>query len=105
MGRPFAPLRHRTFAAVWAGSFVSNIGTWMQTAALGFYVAHTTKSAFWPGLIAAAEFAPTGLLAPFGGALADRWSRRALFLTATLCQAALAAALAIATSLGEVSAP
>jgi hypothetical protein len=31
---PFRPFRHRAFATVWAGSFVSNIGTGIETAVL-----------------------------------------------------------------------
>ncbi len=91
----FAPLHHRVFAFVWTGSLVSNVGTWMQTAALGYYVADRTSSAIWPALIAAAEFAPTALLAPIGGALADRMSRRALFMTGTAVQGTFAMVLAI----------
>lgn len=29
----WAPLRHRQFAAIWGGQFVSNVGGWMQTVA------------------------------------------------------------------------
>ncbi len=91
----FSPLRHRTFAFVWTGALVSNVGTWMQTAALGYYVAKTTDSALWPALIAAAEFAPTALFGPVGGALADRMSRRTLFITGTAIQGVLAGLLAM----------
>jgi MFS family permease len=65
----------------------------MQTAALGYYVAETTNRASWSATIAAAEFVPTALLAPFGGALADRMSRKRLLLAGTLIQAILAAIL------------
>ncbi len=85
-----APMRHRAFRAVWFGSFVSNVGTWMQAAALGYYVANLTHSAAWSAVTAAAEFAPTALLSPIGGALADRMSRRALFLSGTIAQTVLA---------------
>jgi hypothetical protein len=30
-GRSLAPFRHRRFALLWCGAFVSNIGTWMET--------------------------------------------------------------------------
>jgi len=45
-----APMRHRAFRAVWFGSFVSNVGTWMQAAALGYYVANLTHSAAWSAI-------------------------------------------------------
>jgi MFS family permease len=88
-----APLTHRSYRRVWIGSFVSNAGTWMQTAALGYYVAESTHRASWSAVIAAAEFVPTALLAPIGGALADRWSRKRLLLTGTFVQGVLAAFL------------
>jgi MFS family permease len=97
----FAPLRHRNFAAVWAGSFASNVGTWMQAAALGYYTVHVTHSSGWGAAVASAEFAPTALLGPLGGAIADRYSRRVIFLVATLVQAVLAAALTVAMTVGQ----
>src|SRR6202140_2979641 len=100
-----APLRHRNFAVVWSGSFVSNVGTWMQAAGLGYYTVHLTKSAGWGAAVAAAEFAPAALLGPIGGAIADRYPRRVIFLMATLVQAVLAGALALAMAAGTPGAP
>jgi hypothetical protein len=53
-----APLRHRPFALLWAGAFVSNIGTWMETVAVGVLVTTATGQAGWAGLVAAAGFVP-----------------------------------------------
>jgi len=100
-----APLRHRNFAVVWAGSLVSNVGTWMQAAGLGYYTVHLTNSAGWGAAVAAGEFAPAALLGPVGGALADRYSRRVIFLLATLGQAVLAGTLALAMGAGRPGAP
>ena len=100
-----APLRHRSFRVVWAGSLVSNVGTWMQAAALGYYAAHLTHSAAWSAVVAAGEFAPTALLGPVGGALADRLNRRTVFLFATAAQALLAGGLTWAMAVGQPSAP
>ncbi|HUP72811.1 MAG TPA: MFS transporter [Acidimicrobiales bacterium] len=101
----FAPLRHRNFAVVWTGSFVSNVGTWMQAAALGYYTVHLTQSAGWGAAVASAEFAPTALLGSFGGAMADRYSRKAIFMTATLAQAVFASLLTFAMATSTISAP
>lgn len=101
----FAPLRHRAFRLVWAGSLVSNVGTWMQAAALGYYTAHLTQSAGWSALVAAGEFAPTALLGPFGGAIADRFDRRRVFLVSTLVQAVLAVLLTWGMVVGRPGAP
>ena len=85
-GGSFAPFRHRPFALFWSGAFVSNIGTWMETVAFGIYVTSRTGQAVWPGLVAAATFAPTAFLGPVGGALADRMPRKVLLLTTTCVQ-------------------
>jgi MFS family permease len=97
----FAPLRHRSFALFWSGAFVSNIGTWMETVALGYYVTETTQAAAWAGAIAAAGFLPTAFLGPVGGALADRFPRKAILLTTTLVQVAVAAAVATLVATGH----
>ncbi len=89
----FRPLRHRNFALVWAASLVSNIGTWMETVAVGDLIADRTGEAGWTALVAAAGFLPMGLLAPIGGAIADRVDRRRLLIGATTANMACAAAL------------
>jgi MFS family permease len=86
---------------LWAGGFVSNVGTWMEAIAVGVLVTTETDSAAWAGLVAAAAFLPTAVLGPVGGALADRLARKPLLITTTTVQAGLAAmltALAVAGS-------
>jgi MFS family permease len=103
LSRSFAPFHHRRFALLWAGAFVSNIGTWMETVGVGILVTTATGKAGWTGLVAAAGFVPTALLAPIGGALADRVPRRTLLLTTTAFQILFAAALTVVASLGNPS--
>jgi MFS family permease len=103
LSRSFAPFRHRRFALLWAGAFVSNIGTWMETIGVGILVTTSTGKAGWTGLVAAAGFVPTALLAPLGGALADRVPRRTLLLTTTAFQIVFAALLTLVASLGDPS--
>ncbi|HUF85371.1 MAG TPA: MFS transporter [Acidimicrobiia bacterium] len=100
LSRSFAPLRHRQFALLWAGAFTSNIGTWMETVGVGVLVTTETGQAGWAGLVAAAGFVPTAVLAPLGGALADRIPRRRLLLTTTAVQTALAGLLTFLTATG-----
>ena len=101
--RSLAPFRHRRFALLWAGAFVSNIGTWMETVGVGILVTTATGKAGWTGLVAAAGFVPTALLAPLGGALADRVPRRTLLLVTTAFQILFAALLTVVASLGDPS--
>ena len=99
----FRPLRSRNFALVWSAALVSNIGSWMQTVAVGVLVTDLTGQARWTGLVAAAAFIPSGLLGPIGGAVADRLDRRRWLLLTTLGEVALAAVLAVLAAAGEAS--
>jgi MFS family permease len=90
---PLRPFRHRGYAVLWTGSFVSNIGTWMETVAVGVFVTQTTGQAAWTGTVAALTYVPTVLLGPIGGALADRFDRRRFLVGVILFQTLLAATL------------
>jgi MFS family permease len=95
------PLRSRNFGLLWSAALVSNIGSWMQAVALGILVTARTHNPLWTGLVAAAAFLPNGLLAPFGGALADRLDRRRWLLLTTLAETAIAALLAVLAATGH----
>jgi MFS family permease len=103
LSRSFAPFRHRRFTLLWTGAFVSNIGTWMETVGVGILVTTATGKAGWTGLVAAAGFVPTALLAPLGGALADRVPRRTLLIVTTSFQIVFAALLTFVAGLGDPS--
>ena len=62
----FAPFRSRAFRLIWTGALVSNIGTWMETVALGYYVAETTGRASWAAVVAAAAVLPGAIVGPIG---------------------------------------
>lgn len=100
-----APLRHPPYARLWTGAFVSNIGTWMETLALGVYVTKLTHQAAWTGTIAAAAFVPIAFFGPIGGALADRLPRKWLLMATTIVQTGLATLLAVLFAVGHPSAP
>jgi MFS family permease len=97
------PLRHRRFALLWSASAVSNIGTWMQTVAVGAMVTEQTGQAQWTALVAVAAFLPIGVLAPVGGALADRLDRRRAMVIGNVAEAVLATLLAVLTAEGNAS--
>jgi len=101
----FAPLRHREYALLWTGAFVSNIGTWMESIALGIYVTKHTGQAAWTGTVAAAAFQPIAFFSPIGGALADRYPRRLLMIGTSLVQTGLAGLLTFMFVVGHPSAP
>ena len=89
-----APLRHPPFRRFWIGAALSNIGTWMETVALGYYVADQTRLAVWSAVIAAG-FVPIAVIGPIGGALADRRSRKVILLVVMSAQALVAAAVTV----------
>src|SRR5580658_9397374 len=97
----FRPLRSRNFALVWSAALVSNVGSWMQTVALGFVITARTHNPLWTGLVAAAAFLPTGLLAPLAGELADRVRRPRRLLVTTVAEACFAAVLAVLAAVGH----
>ncbi|MBO0831714.1 MAG: MFS transporter, partial [Actinobacteria bacterium] len=83
-GAALRPLRYRNFAILWSASLVSNVGSWMQTVAVGALVVSRTGQASWAVLVAAGAFLPIGLLSPLGGALADRLPRRPVIAAGNL---------------------
>jgi predicted MFS family arabinose efflux permease len=95
VNRSLAPFRHRMFAILWTGAFVSNIGTWMETVGVGILVTEATDQSSWTGLVAAAGFAPLAIFGPVGGALADRWPRKRLLFMTTTIQTVLATLLTV----------
>src|SRR5579863_1632247 len=94
----FRSLRTRDFALFWIGNFLSNIGTWMQTIALGWVILVKTNSPFLLGLNGFLSQIPAFLFAIPGGAIADRLSRRRLLLYAQTAMMLLALVLAVMTS-------
>ena len=95
------PLRRRNFALIWTAALVSNVGSWMQTVAVGALVTEATGKSAWTGIVAAAAFIPIGIFAPVGGALADRVDRRRYFISTTIGETFFAALLAIAVATGN----
>jgi MFS family permease len=95
------PLRSRNFALIWSAALVSNVGSWMQTVTLGILVFARTDQPAWTGLVAAAGFLPIGLLAPVGGALADRLDRRRWLIVTTVAEMSFATTLAVLAAVGH----
>src|SRR5437879_5772944 len=78
---PFRALRHRNYRLYFLGQLVSLTGSWVQTTALMWLAYRLTRQSQWPALIVTAQVLPTFLLGAWGGALADRVSKRALIFS------------------------
>jgi len=76
----FRALRHRNYRLFFAGQLISLIGTWMDQVAESWLVYRLTGSALLLGTVAFASQIPVFLLAPIGGALADRLDRRKILI-------------------------
>lgn len=96
-GRVFAALGVRNFRIYFAGQAISLAGTWMQAVAQSWLVLQLTHSGTMLGLVVAAQFLPVLVLAPYGGLIADRVSKRRLLVTTQSAMASLALALGLLT--------
>jgi MFS family permease len=74
--RTFAALKFRNYRLFAGGSFLSNIGTWLQRVAQDWLVLTLTGSAGALGITTGLQFLPTLLFSPFAGVLADRYAKR-----------------------------
>lgn len=98
-----APFRSRDFSLIWVGALISNIGTWMETVAIGYYVAHTTGQASWSAIVAAAAFVPGAIVGPIGSAMADRLRRRRVLMTTNAISAVIASIVAVWVGSGHAT--
>lgn len=99
----FRALTHRNFRLFWAGAFLSNIGTWMQTVAQGWLVLKLTNSAFWLGVDGFAATSPGLVLTLLGGVYADRIDRKRLLIFTQAGAGLTALVLAVLIFTGVVS--
>ena len=86
--------RHRNYRLYFGGQFVSQIGTWLQTAAQAWLILELTHSAQAVGVLGFFFYGPYAVLGLVGGALADRWDRRITLLITQVAMALCALLLA-----------
>lgn len=79
------PLRvSRPFARLWLGNTLSGIGAVMTNTAVGLHIYDLTGSTFMVSLVAWFALLPMVVAGLYGGAIADRFDRRAVALVASL---------------------
>ncbi|MDQ3685020.1 MAG: MFS transporter [Acidobacteriota bacterium] len=98
----FRALSHRSYQLFFGGQLVSLTGTWMQSIAQSWLVYRLTGSAVLLGLVGFSSQIPVLLLASFGGAIADRYSRRRVLLITQTIAMLLALTLAALTLTGRI---
>ncbi len=80
----FSSLKVRNYRVYFIGQGISLIGTWMQTIGQSWLVLELTGSGTALGFVTALQFLPILFLAPWGGVIADRFSKKKLlFITQT----------------------
>ena len=87
-------LQYRNFQLFFSGQLISLIGTWMQNVAQAWLVYRLTRSSILLGSIGFAGQIPVFLMAPVGGIVADRYSRRHVVIATQTASMLLAFALA-----------
>lgn len=83
------------FRRLFLASFASNVGRWMQFAALGVLGWQLTESSAFLGQLIFAQLVPLGFLSLLGGSLADTVDRRILLAATQVWQMGWTAVLAV----------
>jgi MFS family permease len=92
----FTALSNRNYRIYVSGSFVSNIGTWMQRVAQDWLVLELSHgSGLAIGITTALQFLPMLLLSAYGGLVADRFNKRTILKITQVWMALCAGTLGI----------
>lgn len=89
---PFAALRQRDFRYVWSSEMLHLWAQEMENLVLAWFILSETDSPLQVGLIGATRFSGT-LLAPFYGAIVDRFDRRKIQVFSRVMSTVLASVL------------
>src|SRR5918999_1230739 len=100
--RGFAALRHPNYRYWISGQIVSLVGTWMQTVSQPWLVLLLGGTPLQLGTVLALQYAPSLVLAPLGGVLADRVDKRRALMVANAVASVEAAVLFTLTFTGVV---
>jgi len=93
----FTSLKYPNYRLWFGGQLVSLVGTWAQSAALGYLIYQLTKSPAYLGYVSFASGLPTWIFTLYAGAIADRVPRRTLMVITQSCMMVVAIVLAILT--------
>jgi MFS family permease len=100
----WSPFRYPSFAVLWTATVVSNVGTWMYSAASGWLMTSLNPDPLIVSMVQVATSLPMFLFALPAGALADIVDRRKFLLVAQIVITAVAAVFAAVVWLGRATA-
>ncbi len=98
-----SPFRHPAFTVLWIATVVSNVGTWMQSAAAAWLMTNLDPHPLSVALVQVAATLPMFIFALPAGALADIIDRRKLLIGTQAATVMLAAALGMLVWLDRVT--
>jgi len=90
---PWRVFRVPGFLPLFGAQFISSLGDWTGLFAIIAIAGSVSNSATAVGFVMIARMLPGFLFAPVGGALIDRWNRKAVMVTCDLGRAGLLAVL------------
>jgi len=99
----FRALASRNFRLYWTGQLISLMGTWMQQTAMSWLIYRLTNNSSLLGLMAFVSQAPSLLISPVSGILADRIDRRKLLILTQTVNMLQAAVLTWLTIRGDIT--
>ncbi|MGA8614977.1 MAG: MFS transporter [Xanthobacteraceae bacterium] len=95
-----AAFRHPAFAVIWTATLVSNVGSWMYSAASGWLMTSLNPDPLIVSLVQAAATLPVCLLAIPAGALADIFDKRKFLVVVEILTTVVSAIYAVIVGLG-----
>jgi MFS family permease len=101
---PLRAFRNRAFRQLWAGVILNGFATWVTRLTVGWFIFDQTGSALLTAISFAMQSAPGLVIAPFGGAIADRIDRRHVLAGSALVKGLVVLALAFVAVDGADSA-
>ncbi len=101
-GQTFLSLNIRNYRLYFTGQAISLCGTWMQIVGQSWLVLKITGSGTALGLVIALQFLPILFLGPWGGVIADRFSKRKLLYITQSASGILALILGVLVATNTV---
>jgi MFS family permease len=101
---PWSPFTHSAFAVIWTATLVSNVGSWMYSAACGWLMTSLDPSPLMVSLVQVATSLPMFLFAMPAGALTDGLDKRRFLFWGEVATTAAAAVFAVLVWLHMITA-
>jgi MFS family permease len=99
----FAAFRYKPYTVIWIASVVSNIGTWMYSAASGWLMTNLNPDPMMVSLVQAASTLPMFLLALPAGALTDIYDKRRFLIVGESSITLVSLLFALLVSLNRIN--